>query len=289
MNDNYLLIYLLAIGAGGAVLIWIISRRISSIEDLRRARVKKLRRFEAVRTSTPLEEPIQELRETALESISTRFSIIKKVVTMTLILLWVLALLLPFMNRIPTAVASILVAGGGILIGVAARPFLENVVSGIVISFSHPLRIGDTVLMDGNYGTVEDISLTHTIIKIWNWRRYIVPNSRMLAKEFINYTISDTYQWLHVEFWVAHDADLQLVQQIAIQAASDSQYFSNYEPPRFWVMEMAKEGIKCWIAAWANSPTDAWQLSHDIRTQLAVEMKKAGIRTHQYELGPKLS
>ncbi|MCP4753246.1 MAG: mechanosensitive ion channel [Proteobacteria bacterium] len=179
---------------------------------------------------------------------------------------------------------SVVVATSAVLIGIAAKPFVENLLSGMLISFSNPIRIGDTVIIDGIYGTVEDVTITHTIIKEWNWRRYIITNSRMLQKDVVNCSITDNYQWAHVEFWVDYDTDLESVGETAIAAATRSQYYTDYEPPRFWIMEMEKEAVKCWVAAWADSPTDAWQLTHEIRTYLVLKLKESGIRTHRYEM-----
>jgi len=103
-----------------------------------------------------------------------------------------------------------------------------------------------------------------------------------LQKEFINYTIVDAYQWAYVEFWVSYNADLKRVQEASLRTASESRYFADYEPPKFWIMEMDKGGIKCWIAAWAQSPADAWQLKNEIRTKLARELQNMGIKTHLY-------
>ena len=284
MSDKFTLIYLSIVGLGGAFLIWWSRRRIVRIENQRRARVKKLKRFESARTSTPMECPLQEAKETAVESVENRFSIIRKISFSSIVSIWFLALIFPFLNDIPATFVSVVVAASGIIVGIAARPFIENLISGIVISFSHPIRIGDTVIVDDKYGTVEDITITHTVVKIWNWRRYIIPNSRMLAKELINCTINDAYQWTHVEFLVSYDADLELVKETAMQAATRSKYFANYEDPRFWIMDMEDKGYKCWVAAWADSPIDAWELGNDIRTELIRRFKQIGIRTHKYEI-----
>lgn len=282
--DKFLVIYLSTVGFSGAFLIWWSRKRIVRIEKLRRARVKNLKRFESAKTTTPIDHPLKEAKETAVESVENRFSIIRKISFSLMVSIWLLALVFPFLNEIPAAFVSVVVAASGIIVGIAARPVIENLISGIVISFSHPIRIGDTVIIDDMYGTIEDITISHTVVKIWNWRRYIISNSRMLAKELVNCTINDAYQWTHVEFFVAYDSDLDLVKQVAIKAAKQSPYFANYEDPRFWIMEMGDKGFKCWVAAWADSPIDAWELGNDIRTDLIKNFRKIGIRTHKFEI-----
>jgi len=282
--DKSLIIYLASIGAGGAFLIWWIRRHIATAEEDRKTRVEELKRFDPIKTRTPFDMPLRLARKTALEGLETRFSIIRKIIVLSMTGLWIFALTFPFIHNVPATLISLLIATAGVVVGIASRPFVENLVCGIVITFGHTLRVGHTVVIDGNYGTVEDISITHTTIKIWNWRRYVIPNSRMLQKEFVNLTISDSYQWAHVEFFVAYGTDLQVVRAAAIQAASESSYFSDRETPRFWVMDMEKAAIKCWVAAWASSPTNAWLLRHEIRTNLVLSLAEADIKTHLHEI-----
>jgi len=284
LNDNLLLIYLVSVGLLGLLIILWLRRSINVTEYIRKKRIKKLKPSEAAKTETPLDKPEKEAKETAVESIEHRFSIIRRVSFFSIVTIWCIALIFPFLNRIPATLISILIASSGIILGIASRPLIENMISGIVISFSHPVRIGDTVIIDNNYGNIEDITITHTIVKVWNWRRYIIPNSRMLSKEIINCTINDSYQWTHVEFFAAYDSDIEKIKALSISAALKSRYFANYEEPRFWIMEMDEKGYKCWIAAWTDSPVDAWELGNDIRTELIKQFRSNGIKTHKFSI-----
>ncbi len=289
MVGHYLMLYLLGVGLSGALFIWWIKKRILRVEVKRKKSVKKIERFEPMETSTPVDSHEENTRETAVDSIETRFSIIRKLSFSSIVILWFIALIFPFLKDIPATFVSITVAASGIILGIAARPFIENLISGIVISFSQPVKIGDTVIIDDQYGSVEDISITHTVVKIWNWRRYIIPNSRMLSKEFVNCTKGDTYQWIHVEFTVSYDSDIDAIKALAIGVASESRFFADYEQPKFWVMDLNERGYKCWVAAWADTPIDAWELGNDIRTELIRQFKDKGIKTHQFtiEANPK--
>lgn len=284
MTTEISIIYVCIVGVIGALSVWWSRRRIFQTEVKRKSRVRALKRFDPVKTDTPIDTPIEDARETALDSIGIRFSIIRKLSFFFIVSVWLIALIFPFLNEIPAAVVSVFVASSGLIIGVAARPFVENLISGVVISFSRLFRIGDTVIVDDEYGTIEDITMTHVVVKIWNWRRYIVPNGRMLAKEIINCTLNDSFQWSHVEFVVAYDSDLGLVKELAIATACRSRYAADYEDPRFWVMGMEERGYKCWIAAWADSPIDAWELGNDVRTELVSQFRSNGIKTHRFEL-----
>lgn len=68
------------------------------------------------------------------------------------------------------------------------------------------------------------------------------------------------------------------------QAANDNPFFANYETPRFWVMEMGEKGCKCWLAAWVDSPENAWEFGNDVRTRLIDQLKINEIKTHGIEI-----
>jgi small-conductance mechanosensitive channel len=57
------------------------------------------------------------------------------------------------------------------------------------------------VLVEGFYGTIEDVTLTHTVVKIWDWRRYVIPDARMLSDPFVSASLFDPFVWSSVEFW----------------------------------------------------------------------------------------
>jgi small-conductance mechanosensitive channel len=196
------------------------------------------------------------------------------------VVLVMIAATFPFVDQLPQAVISILVGSAAIITGMAAKPFIENFLSGIAITASKMLNIGDTIVMNGNYGTIEDISPTHTVVKLWDWRRFVIPNTQMINQEFVNYSLQDKWLWAHIEFYVSPDSDLRQVKEIAENAARKSPHFHDFEGPSFWVMDAEKDGIKCWLAAWAASPAEAWELKADMRTELILQFQQAGIKSH---------
>ncbi len=246
----------------------------------RKQTIAQLERSEVTGTSTPLSKPLTTFKERATHSLSRRFSIYRRVAWIVLVLLILLGVSLPFLDQLPQALISILVGSAAVIIGIAARPFIENFLSGIAITSSKMLNIGDTILINDHYGTVEDISSTHTVIKLWDWRRFVIPNGTLINHEFLNYSLYDEWQFAHVEFSVSYDADLEQVKTLAIAAARNSQYLYDREPPFFWVMDMRPDSIHCWIAAWAETPPDAWGLKTDIRTELALQFRREGIQAH---------
>lgn len=283
-SDQVSVVYLAAVFGIGLFAFFWSKRHLLRLEKLRLKRIRGIKRFEATKTSTPVDAPVQESKDAASENIRSRFSIIRKTTYISGVVIWLAALSLPFIQVFPATLISVIVGSSGIILGLAARPVIENMISGIVISFSQPFRIGDTLLIDGVWGTVEDINMSHTVIKTWDWKRLILSNSGMLSKEYFNLTIHDNFLWAYVVFDVAYDADLSVVKKIAIESAYESQFFYNCEAPRFWVMDMGQHGVECWIAAWAKSVPDLWELRSHMRAYMVKEFNRQGIKVHRYEI-----
>lgn len=85
---------------------------------------------------------------------------------------------------------SLLAAGGaaGIIVGLALQPILSNLMAGFQIAFAQPIRIDDAVVVEGQFGHVEEINATYVVIRLWDDRRLIVPLKTFLEKPFENWT-----------------------------------------------------------------------------------------------------
>lgn len=76
----------------------------------------------------------------------------------------------------------------GLVVGIAARPVLSNLIAGFQIAFTQPIRIEDAVLVEGEWGWIEEITATYVVVRIWDWRRLIVPLTYFVETPFQNWT-----------------------------------------------------------------------------------------------------
>ncbi|HEY0442157.1 MAG TPA: mechanosensitive ion channel domain-containing protein [Xanthobacteraceae bacterium] len=80
----------------------------------------------------------------------------------------------------------------GLVVGLAARPMLTNLIAGVQIAMTQPIRIEDAVLVENEFGWVEEINATYVVIRLWDWRRLVVPLAHFIEKPFQNWTRDDT-------------------------------------------------------------------------------------------------
>lgn len=80
----------------------------------------------------------------------------------------------------------------GLVVGLAARPVLANIIAGLQLAVTQPIRIGDQVIVENEFGDIEEITATYVVVRLWDWRRMVVPLSYFLEKPFQNWTREST-------------------------------------------------------------------------------------------------
>jgi small-conductance mechanosensitive channel len=86
--------------------------------------------------------------------------------------------------------ASLLASAGiaGLVLGIAAKSILGNLLAGLQLAFSQPISIDDVVIVEGEFGKIEEIGRTHVVVALWDQRRLIVPLTHFIEKPFQNWT-----------------------------------------------------------------------------------------------------
>ncbi|MFR0352020.1 mechanosensitive ion channel family protein [Streptomyces sediminimaris] len=146
--------------------------------------------------------------------VRTQVSLIMRVVTASVGVVAVAAMLLTF-PAMRAAGASLLASAGivGIVAGVAAQSTLSNMFAGFQIAFGDMVRIGDTVVVDGEWGTVEEITLTFLTVRTWDERRITMPVSYFTSKPFENWSRGGN-QMTGTVFWhLDHSAPVEAMRE----------------------------------------------------------------------------
>jgi small-conductance mechanosensitive channel len=121
--------------------------------------------------------------------IRTQLQFIRRLAVSLIIVLTICAILLSFNNLRKIGTGLLTGVGvGGIIIGFAAQKSLGNFLAGFQIAFTQPLRIDDVLVVEGEWGRVEEITLSYVVLKIWDQRRLILPINYFVEKPFQNWT-----------------------------------------------------------------------------------------------------
>lgn len=95
------------------------------------------------------------------------------------------------------------------VVGFAARQTLANVVAGLMLAVTQPLRLGDRIVFDDIVGTVEDVTLSYTFVRGLTGERIAIPNEKLAAGILRNETLGDDRLAVEVDVWIAPDADVE--------------------------------------------------------------------------------
>ncbi|MFV0622533.1 mechanosensitive ion channel family protein [Sphingomonas sp. ac-8] len=96
----------------------------------------------------------------------------------------------------------------GLAVGAAAQPALKNIIAGVQMAFTEPIRIDDVVIVEGEWGRIEEIRLTYVVVAIWDERRLVVPVSKFLEDSFQNWTRNSSQLLGSAFFWLDPTADI---------------------------------------------------------------------------------
>ncbi len=121
--------------------------------------------------------------------VTTQVKVLKRIAT-TIVIIVATSIGLMTFPEIRQLGASLLASAGlaGLVVGLAARSTLANLLAGVQVALTEPIRIDDVVIVEGEWGRVEEIRTSFVVVKIWDLRRLVVPISYFIEKPFQNWT-----------------------------------------------------------------------------------------------------
>lgn len=165
-----------------------------------------------------------------------------------------------------------------IVIGLGAQKTIGNLLAGMNLTITRPIRVGDAVMIRGEFGFVEDITLRHTIIRIWDNRRMIIPNSVLDDEVIINYSLKDPTMLVPVFVQISYESDVDKAMKIMVDIAKkhpDCLPIGNL--PNVVIMEFAESGILLRLLSRAKDQPTAFMMARDLLYQIKKEFDANGI------------
>jgi small-conductance mechanosensitive channel len=165
----------------------------------------------------------------------TRLRLIRRLVFVTILVIGA-ALALSRFAQFERLATGILASSAvlGLVIGFAARQTLANLVAGILIAITQPIRIGDTVTIGEDSGRVDDLTLSYTYIDPGDGRLMVVPNEKVVTSVIFNHSTGDRAAPATVSVWVPPAADLERARAVLKPAGATE----------ITVAEMTPEGVR---------------------------------------------
>ncbi|MDX5401904.1 MAG: mechanosensitive ion channel family protein [Rhodobacterales bacterium] len=198
----------------------------------------------------------------------TQVRVLRRTVNIVVVIFTVAAVLLTFEGVQQYGVSLFASAGAaGLVLGLAARPVLANLIAGVQIAITQPIRLEDVVIVEGEWGWIEEIFATYVVVRIWDWRRMVVPLSYFIEKPFQNWT-RETASVIGAVFWhLDYTVPVPEVRKKLEELVNASPYWDG-QVVNLQVTDTDKDTITLRGLMSARTSPQAWDLRCEIREKL---------------------
>ena len=171
--------------------------------------------------------------------------------------------------------ASLLASAGlsALVIGLAAKSVFGNLLAGLQIALSQPIRIDDVLIVQGEWGRVEEITSTYVVMKIWDERRLVIPLQWFIDNPFQNWTRTTSQIVGSVFFWVDYTTDLAPLRNEATRLAQGSKDYDG-RVCLLQVVDTSERAMKLRLIASSPSAGQSWDLCCLLREGLIALMQR---------------
>lgn len=170
-----------------------------------------------------------------------------------------------------------LIAAMGVGLGFGLQEIVANFVSGIVILFERPFRLGDTVTIGGNTGTVTRIRIRATTISDWDRKELIIPNKTFITQDFINWTLTDPITRLIVPVGVDYGTDTEMVVSLLEDVAKKSDRVFDDPAPAALFLAFGDNSLNFELRVFTHTVLDRIVVMHELHMAIDKAFKAAGV------------
>jgi len=199
----------------------------------------------------------------------TYISVARRIVTFIVIIVAASIILSQFRSLERLGISMLASAGlATVILGIAAQSTLGNIIAGIQIAITRPASIGDVVIMEGEWGYVEDIRFTYMVVRTWDLRRLVIPLKRIISETFENWSMTSAHQVRSIELYADYKIDVSKVRSKFEELLRNSEKWDKEIEPVLQVIEMTDKAIKMRATCSAKNPQQAWDLHCELRETL---------------------
>jgi len=206
--------------------------------------------------------------------VHTQVEVLRKILVVGIVLVAFAAALTSF-DRLRQLGAGLLASAGiaGLVLGLAAQRTLGNLLAGFQIAITQPIRLDDVVVVEGEWGRIEEITLTYVVVAIWDRRRLVLPIGWFLENPFQNWT-RETSQILGTVFLhVDHRVPVEEVREALREILEESPHW-NGEVWRLHVTEAGERSVQLRALMSADDAGTAWELRCEVRERLLAWLRE---------------
>lgn len=204
----------------------------------------------------------------------TQVQILRKVIAFVIVIIASGLILMSF-DQFRKIGTGLLASAGvmGVIVGFAAQRALGNLLAGIQIAITQPIRHDDVVVVENEWGVIEEITLTYVVVRIWDLRRLIVPIGYFLEKPFQNWTRTSAKVLGTVFLWVDYTVPIEKLREELQRIVSRSPHWDG-DLQQIVVTGCDQKAMELRVLVSAASGSICWDLRVEIREKLLAFIQK---------------
>ncbi|MBV1907178.1 MAG: mechanosensitive ion channel [Pseudomonadales bacterium] len=171
-----------------------------------------------------------------------------------------------------------LVAALGVGLGFGLQEIVANFVSGIVLLFERPIRIGDTVTVGEQFGTVSRIRMRATTIVDWDRREIVIPNKVFITERMVNWTLTDPITRTVIRVGVAYGSDVDLTEKLLLKIAKANSKVLDDPPPAAVFLTFGDSSLNFELRVFVKGIRDLIPVQHEINVVIDREFRANNIQ-----------
>jgi small-conductance mechanosensitive channel len=154
-----------------------------------------------------------------------------------------------------------------LVLGLAARPLLTNLIAGVQIAITQPIRLEDAVIVEGEWGWVEEITSTYVVVRLWDWRRMVLPIAYFLEKPFQNWTRESASLIGSVYLYLDYSVPVEAVRTKLSEIAAESKLCDG-KVINLQVSDARERVVELRALVSARTAPQCWDLRCEVREKL---------------------
>ncbi|MFB9865790.1 mechanosensitive channel MscK [Vreelandella sulfidaeris] len=171
-----------------------------------------------------------------------------------------------------------LVAALSVGLGFGLQEIFANFISGLIILFERPIRIGDTITLGNLHGTVSRIRIRATTVTDFDRKEIIIPNKTFVTDQLINWSLSDNITRVVLTYGVAHGSDMAKVHQLLRQVADENPRVLTDPEPQVFCLSYGQHSLNFELRIFVNDLLDRLFASDEINCRVDKLFREAGVR-----------
>lgn len=171
-----------------------------------------------------------------------------------------------------------IIAGAlGVGVGFGLQGIINNFVSGLILLFERPIKVGDYIELGGQRAEIKNIGLRATVVQTPDRSEIVVPNSDLVSKQVTNWTLSDQYAGIRISVGVAYGTDVSRVMQILLECTQEHNQVVAHPAPKVFFMGFGESSLDFELWGWIAEVDNMVQIKSELYQKINLKFKSLGI------------